>query len=208
MVRANGNWPSKYKLYENAVQDTPEDVSLFYSIYKELLGRKPQSLREDFCGTHMLACDWVKNAPKNTAIGLDIDPEPLEYGQKNHFAKLSKAQQRRVTTFKKDVRSITKPQVDLTTALNFSYWIFKDRKTLKSYFKQVHKSLKKKGLFILDAMGGSETMEITTDRESFNIGKKKFTYLWQQEYFNPVNHHGKFSISFKKPDGKKNESGF
>ena len=92
MIRANGKWPSKYKLYENSVQDAPEDIILFDSIFKELLGYKPQSLREDFCGTHLLSCNWVKKSSKHTAVCHDIDHEPLEYGQKYHFSKLSIAQ--------------------------------------------------------------------------------------------------------------------
>jgi hypothetical protein len=208
MARTNGKAPNKYVLYENAVQDTPEDVKLFNSIFRKTLGYAPVSLREDFCGTHMLACDWVKSNAKRTAIAHDIDSEPLEHGQTNHYSKLNAAQKKRLKVFKKDVRSITKPGVDLTTALNFSYWIFKEREQLKKYFKQVHKSLKTKGLFILDAMGGSETMEITTDRERFNIGKRTYTYYWDQEYFNTINHHGNFSISFKLPNGERLNKAF
>jgi len=201
--------PTKYRLYETSVQDTKEDVILFNRIYRELRkGKRAHKLREDFCGTHMLSCDWVKANSKNSALALDIDREPLAYGEKTHQSKLSAAQSKRLTIQRRDVRSTTNPTVDIVTALNFSYWVFKERDMMKRYFKHIFRSLKSDGLFICDAMGGWETMEETTDREKFNLGRKKYTYIWSQEAFNPISHEGFFSISFGLPNGKKMKRAF
>ena len=124
------------------------------------------------------------------------------------MARLRPSQKKRLRVFQKDVRTVTNPKADLVTALNFSYWIFKERQEMKRYFKNVYNSLKGDGLFIMDAMGGLETMDVAVDREKFNIGRKKFTYIWNQEYFNPINHHARFSISFTLPNRKKMKQAF
>jgi cyclopropane fatty-acyl-phospholipid synthase-like methyltransferase len=85
------------------------------------------------------------------------------------------------------------PQVDIVAAFNFSYFIFKTRSIMKTYFTQAKKSLKPKGLFILDAFGG-------TDSQKANIEKTKrrgFIYYWDQKSFDPVTYHAKFQIHFK-----------
>lgn len=200
--------PNKYVLYEASVQDAPEDARILSDIYKELRGKEARSFREDFCGTFSVACEWVKLHPQNTAIGLDIDTEPLEYGRKNHFSKLSPDQQRRMNPLKRNVISTTKPGSDLVAACNFSYWCFKDRKTLTRYFKEVYKSLNSDGLFFMDIVGGTEMYEEHEDTERYGKGKDKFKYIWRQEKFNPINNEGFFSISYEFKDGRKMPQAF
>lgn len=203
LVKNKKVWrPSKYVLYENSVQDAADDAQILYDLYKQIKKKKPRHFREDFCGTYKIACEWVKIHKNNTAIGLDIDPEPLAYGKEHHWENLTADQKLRVSAQKKNVMSVTNPKADLIAACNFSYWIFKDRKTLIKYFKNVHKSLKKDGLFFMDIVGGTEMVEEHTDEEKHKVGNNRFTYIWKLEKYNPVTNEGFFSISYKLPDGK------
>ena len=79
----------KYLYYENSVQTPEEHVSIFDRMFLELRGRQALTLREDFCGTFLISCEWVKRNPKNVALGIDLDPEPLGFGKKNHYSKLT-----------------------------------------------------------------------------------------------------------------------
>ena len=49
-----------HRLYEDAVQDTEGDVALVRRVFKKRFGRNPRLLREDFCGTAAMACEWVR----------------------------------------------------------------------------------------------------------------------------------------------------
>lgn len=200
--------PNKHELYEASVQDAADDASILDELYRKIRRKKAFSFREDFCGTFKVACEWVKLGPKNKAIGLDLDSDPLSFGKVNHLSKLSPQQQARVKPLKQNVISVTKPASDIVAACNFSYWIFKTRKELISYFKCVHKSLKQDGLFFLDMVGGTEMIEEHTDKEKFGKKKKKFTYIWKQENYNPITNEGFFSISYKLADGTKMNRAF
>ena len=63
----------KYACYEAAVQSPEADVPLLNKIFKSAYGRKPETLREDFCGTALLCCEFVKLNRDNKAIGVDLD---------------------------------------------------------------------------------------------------------------------------------------
>lgn len=191
----------KYELYESSVQDAESDAKNIDDLYKKIRKRKAQSLREDFCGTFNISSEWVKLDPNKTAVGLDIDPEPLSYGLTVHYPKLTKDQQRRVKPLQKNVMESTKPGVDVVAAGNFSFWIFKTRNELIKYFKAVKRSLKPDGLFILDMVGGTEMVEEHEDEEDFGRGKNRFTYFWKLERYNPITNEGFFSISYKTRSG-------
>ena len=68
----------KYRLYEEAVVDSQHEISLIQKFFHEITGKSPHSIREDFCGTFKLSCDWVKKDSKNTAIVFDIFKELKE----------------------------------------------------------------------------------------------------------------------------------
>lgn len=195
--------PSKYWFYEHSVQEAADDAQILSELFQKIRTRKPTRLREDFCGTFKVATEWVKLSSKNTAVGLDIDPEPIAYGYKNHMARLSDSQKQRIEILEKDVNSVTRPAADIVAACNFSYWIFKKREELIRYFEFVFKSMKDDGLFFLDHVGGYEMVQETTDKDKFGKGKNKFQYIWKQENYNPVSNEGIFSISYKLADGTK-----
>lgn len=194
----------KYELYERAVQSADSDVLFLKKVYRELKGKEAYSLREDFCGTFLLSCEWVKLENNNLAMGLDLDPEPLEYGRLNHLSELSSDEQERLKLIEADVLSFDLPSADLAIAMNFSYFVFKTREQIKTYFQNVFKSLPDDGVFVIDVFGGSDCQD---ENEEKTI-HKDFTYYWHQTNFDPVTHRALFYIHFKLNGQKKQERVF
>lgn len=188
----------KYYYYSQSVQSAENDVVFFDRFYKEVRDKDPIAFREDFCGSFMICCEWVKLGDKKKAIGLDLDQEPIEYGFKNYLDKLNQEQKKRVSIFEQNVLKPELPKADIVAALNFSYFIFKDRETLKTYAQNAYDSLNDDGLFFMDCFGGPATQESNEEE----VEHDNFSYFWDQDYFNPINNHAKFFIHFKL-DGEK-----
>lgn len=53
-----------------------------------LVTQEPHHLREDFCGTALVAATWCRGDVFRSALGLDLDPEPLRWGAENNAALL------------------------------------------------------------------------------------------------------------------------
>jgi len=199
----------KFICYQKSVQSADVDVEFFEQAYEEAYGGKPLSLREDFCGTFSVCCEWVKSHRKRTAIGIDLCPDTLQWGRDHNLAKLKPAQQMRVAAYEKDVRSLSKIKSDVLTAQNFSFWIFKTREEVINYFKTVRENLNDQGVFIMDMMGGEETyIEDYTEKRTITKGKNGFSYHWEQARFNPINSHCTFYIHFKFADGSRLKRAF
>ena len=194
----------KYELYSKAVQSPDADVDFISGTYKELRGKEALTLREDFCGTFLLSSEWVKAAKNHKAVSVDLDPEPMEYGRAHYLPKLTADQQKRLTLVEGDVLKVDLPKVDVTMAVNFSYFLFKKREQLKSYFTRVHQSLNDKGLFIIDVFGGGQCQDEIEDV----IKHKNFTYYWDQTGFDPVTNEAVFHIHFRIGNRKKIERVF
>ena len=95
-------------------------------------------------------------------------------------------------------------KVNCVLATNFSYWVFKERHTLKKYFLNSLKNLKKNGIFILDAFGGYEAHQELEEKTKH----KHFTYVWDQNKFNPINNHMTCYIHFEFNNGSKIKKAF
>lgn len=188
----------KYELYTQAVQSPETDVDFLKKTYRQLRGKSAKILREDFCGTFRLSIEWVKNRPEHKAWAVDYDPEPLEYGRHQYLEKLPAQVQRRLKTSESNVLTSKLPAADIAIALNFSYFFFKERPVLKTYFSNVRKSLRKDGLFIMDVFGGTQCTDAIEDKQKH----EGFTYFWDQKYFDPVTNEALFYIHFQ-PKGKK-----
>ncbi len=187
----------KYWYYRNSVQSPDVDVKFFRKIYKELRGAQPKSFREDFCGTFSICCEWVKLDKSFTAVGVDLDLEPIQYGREHYLSKLSEEAQKRVKILNSNVLSKNLPKTDLIAALNFSYFIFKKREEMKKYFQSARESLSPKGVFLLDIFGGSACQEANEEETIHDT----FSYFWDQDSYNPITHDAQFYIHFK-PKGK------
>jgi len=187
-----------HELYELSVQDPESDVRIIDRVFRKERGRTPLSVREDFCGTAWFCAEWVKSHPRRTAIGLDLDPEPLRWGRDHHLKKLGEGR-RRVTLRRADVLRAGGPKVDVAVAFNFSYCIFVERERLRAYFQSVRRSLVDDGVFLLDIHGGPEAFEETVDETSID----GFTYLWDQRSVDPLTHQTERRIHFHFPDGSR-----
>jgi SAM-dependent methyltransferase len=193
-----------HELYEQAVQDVEMEVDFLQKTFKDLRGRDAQLFREDFCGTASACCQWVRQGRDYQAIGVDIDPSVLEWGRKNRVGRLSPEDQARVRLLESDVMTVDTPPVDVIAALNFSYFIFDTRETLRAYFRRCHEALKDDGVLFLDMYGGPEAQEETKEKTKY----KKFTYIWHQARFHPVTHFVRCHIHFKFPDGSRLKKAF
>lgn len=193
----------KYLYYENSVQTPEEHVKIYESMFREIRRREPISLREDFCGTFLISCEWAKSHPKRIAVGLDLDPEPVNYGKKNGFKKLNRTQKKRVKIHLQDVCVPTTQKFDLIGAANFSFNIFKSRDQMKKYMKAAYRSLNQEGLFNLELAGGPGFTAKTKEQKSYTVQEMggKYTYYWDQQTFDPIQHHGHYAIHFKTPEG-------
>lgn len=185
-------------LYLRAVQCPEAEIDFILRAYRRAFGVRPRTLREDFCGTGANACEWARRG--GTAYGLDLDQPTLDWGLAHNLSKLSPAARDRVRLVRADVRHPPKglPRPDCILASNFSYWIFKERASLRSYFRRVRDSLPR-GLFILDAYGGHDSMREMKERRPL----RGFTYVWEQERYDPVSGDLTCHISFSFPDGSR-----
>ena len=197
-----------HDLYQNAVQAPEADVEFFIDTYKKLRGKQALLMREDFCGTALLSVEWCKTDPARSAIGIDLDKPTLDWGQEHNIDAAGGDMKERVTLIEANVldSNASKVKADITCALNFSYNIFKTRDALREYFAAAHKGLKEDGLFIIDMFGGTETMdELEEERD---VDDEDFTYIWDQDKFNPITHEMLCYIHFKFSDGSKLKKAF
>lgn len=190
---------SKYFYYRESVQSPGEDVKFFTKVYKSFYKKAPLTLREDFCGTFSISVAWVKAGKERKAIAVDEDKKPLNYGKTHYLSCLDESQKKRLTVLQKNVLSLSLPGADIISVSNFSYYVFKERKKLLEYFKKVRKKIKKSGLFIIDAFGGSDTDGPNEEA----VEEKGFTYYWDQEDFDPITNQAKFYIHFKRKGERK-----
>lgn len=199
----------KYEMYEAAVQDPEGDVDRSLVFFEELVGRPPAVLREDFCGTFKISAAWVKREENRSAIGVDLDPEPIASGMRRHFPNLDASQKARLDIRQADVREVTTPAADIALAGNFSSFIFKTQDTMLAYLKAVHASLAEDGILLLEIAGGPGL--IAQEEEARGVYKgdhKWFTYIWDQKSFNPINHDVLYAIHFELKGGHRMEDAF
>jgi len=194
----------KYVLYEQSVQSTEFEYEFVDENFKRLRGREAKLLREDFCGTGQMSCEWVRGREGNQAIGVDFDPEVLEWSRGNHIAKLSDEQKTRVTLIQEDVRAVKTDPVDVVLAMNFSWQIFEERKVLRDYLASVRDSLVDDGVLFMDIFGGYEAYQELEEKTKH----KGFTYVWEQASYDPITGHMVCHIHFNFRDGSKMKNAF
>ncbi len=198
----------RHTLYERAVQAVDAEIDFIDDAFRTLRKRRARRLREDFCGTANTSAEWVRRRSTNSAVGLDLDQPTLDWGRERHIAKLTPSQQSRLTLLR---RNVLRPGagasgVDCILAMNFSWWIFRERATLKRYFSSVRRSLVRDGVFFLDIYGGWEAQREQIERRPIHGGhrsKRGFTYIWEQAEFDPVNNRTQCHISFRLRDGSR-----
>jgi SAM-dependent methyltransferase len=189
----------RHRLYQRAVQGVEAEIDFVDEVFRTLRGRKARRLREDFCGTAFTSCEWVRRRRDNIAIGVDIDPQVLEWGRSHNIARLEPRIARRLELVCGDVRSVVTEPIEVVLAMNFSYWCFKERAGMRAYFAHVREQLAREGLLILDAYGGYDAHRVMTERTDH----RNFTYVWDQAYYNPIDGNVINHIDFRFPDGSR-----
>ena len=201
-----------HALYEKSVQSPDHDVPFFAEYVETHTGRPLRLLREDFCGTAALSAYFVTRHSSNHAIGIDLDWPTLDWGMKQHVSSLTVAQQNRLTLIHGNVLNHHPSQVQLVLALNFSYMVFKDRPVLLQYFKRAKASLQPGGVFLLDIWGGSESQVLQEEsREIDNPeddGIGDFTFIWDQDDFDPTTYFCTMRMHFTFQDGSEMRNAF
>jgi SAM-dependent methyltransferase len=190
----------KHDLYQRAVQEPDADIPLIQKVFRNQFSRPARTLREDFCGTALLACRWVQRSSDHHAWGIDLDPDPLDWGRVHNVGKLKPDQAARVKLIEGNVLDIGHESVDVTAAFNFSYFLFKERASLLNYLKHAYSTLNPEGALILDAYGGADSQR--TSEETREVDDD-FDYVWDQHSFDPIHHHVTNFIHFEFPDGSR-----
>jgi SAM-dependent methyltransferase len=194
----------RHHLYQDSVQDTEAEIDFVEETWARLRRRPAELLREDFCGTANTACEWVKRDSAHRAIGVDLDPEVLEWGALNNIAQLDEEQQLRIELLQEDVIETLPVIADVVLAMNFSYYLFATRADMLDYFRNVHDGLADDGIFFLDAYGGYDApREIEEERECDG-----FTYIWEQASFNPIDGMMDCCIHYRFPDESRIDKAF
>lgn len=208
----------RHDLYQRSVQNVESEIDFVDRTFRKLRGRRATLLREDFCGTANTSCEWVRRRRENIAVGIDLDADPLGWGIAHNVAKLEPEQQARVRLLRGNVldpaaarpfprddgRPTPRRGFDCVLAMNFSYWCFKQRKVMLQYFRSVRNSLKPDGILFMDHYGGSDLHMVTTETRR----GRRFTYIWDQHWLNPITGEMQCFIHFKFPDGTKLDRAF
>ncbi|MCZ6787651.1 MAG: class I SAM-dependent methyltransferase [Planctomycetota bacterium] len=194
----------RHILYEMSVQEPLADCEFIEQAWRDVRGRRPRHLREDFCGTAIAAIEWVKRRKSHTAIGVDLDADVLAIARKRMTRRLKGDQCSRIKLLEEDVTKVKTRKVDTVVAMNFSYFIFKTRRKLKGYFRNAREALVDDGLFIIDVYGGSDSFLEENEKREVD----GFTYVWDTEHYNPITGDVINHIHFRFPDGSKIKEAF
>ena len=222
----------KFDLYLRSVQEPLAEIDFFDRVYRKEFGKKALLLREDFCAAAAVCCEWVRTMKGRRAVGYDLDPVVLKWGTEHNLSKLTEEEQKRVALVKADVRDVSNEKADIIAAENFSFFIFKTRDALRDYFKAALNNLGPNGLLVTDMMGGGDCMKehnedvrkIKIEKDGiigipFSKGVKPpknhreydritFKYIWEQDTFNPITHHGTYFIHFRFKNGSELSNAF
>jgi hypothetical protein len=190
----------RHALYERAVQDPEGDVKFFARTYRKLRGHDPISMREDFCGTAALCCAWARSSPERTAIGVDLSQDTMNWGLEHHIVPAGRDIASRVTLVCDDVRAVQAAEGRPHLRAQLLVLLLQARApSCSSYFTSVHAGLNRDGVFLLDMLGGTESiLEGNTDNDHGD-----FIYRWEQAKFDAFSHDFQCYIHFLFPDGSK-----
>lgn len=195
----------RHALYQLAVQAPEADARFYDRWFRRYAGRPLRVLREDFCGTAVLACHHVKRHRDNRAIGVDLHWPTLAWGRIHNVRTLLDAeQQQRLSLRQANVLDVRRPLADAILALNFSYSVFTTRRDLLAYLKNCHRSLRKGGVLFLDAWGGPDVLQQKTDKTRH----RGFVYEWEQRAYDPISHRIQCAIHFAFQDGSRLHDAF
>ena len=112
----------RHVLYEKSVQDVAVEYKFVSKTFRKLRGRRAVHAREDFCGTANMCCEWVRRDSRNTSVGVDLDPEVLEWGRQHNLSRLQPDARLRVSLIQEDVCQVnTARPVDALAYIPLQY---------------------------------------------------------------------------------------
>lgn len=190
--------PDRHELYERAVQHAGTELRLLERVLRRA-GRPGRRLREDFCGTALLAAAWVASGPERRADAVDLDPAVLAWARRRRLAELGDAAPR-LRLLRRDVRHGPRGRYDAVLALNFSWQVFQARRDLRRYLEAARRALAPGGVMVLDVFGGWLAQKPLVERRRIGGG---VTYVWEQEAFDPIGHRLRCAIHFELPGGRR-----
>lgn len=195
----------KHVLYQLSVQAPEREARFLSRYYEKLTGGRLALLREDFCGTALLSCWFVKIHGQNRAVGVDLHRPTLSWGRRHNVATLlDEGQRQRLELVCGDVLDVRR-RAQAIAALNFSYSVFKTREVMLRYLRNCFQSLEPGGVLFLDDWGGPDVIkEEHTDRTRH----KGFDYLWEQRSWDPIHHRIVCAIHFAFRDGTRMKDAF
>lgn len=194
----------RYELYQRSVNSPDTDVDFVTKTFAEIAGRPLRHLREDFCGTSAFSAEFLSRDDANTVEGFDLDPEPIEWGKRHNFNGVDDRTER-MTWHLADVRSPANKPPEATVAFNFSYWCFKTRAELLTYFKSVRDDLAEGGVFFMDLYGGPDAL---IEQEEVRDIDDAFDYVWEQRAWEPGTGNYSTAIHFRFKDGSEMKNAF
>lgn len=210
LLRKNGEtmaetW-DRHELYQMSVQDPVQDVRFLVQAWQDVYGAEdePRHLREDFCGTALLATHWAQRGSEYSADAVDLDPECLEWGRARNLTSLTE-EHGSVELHEADIRVDLPHPADVRCAQNFSWQILKERRELLDYARKARAELSDRGIFVFDMFGGSEAVE---EMEEEREVSEDITYIWEQLRFEPVTGHTDCAIHFQFADGSEIRNAF
>ncbi len=190
----------KHELYQVSVQEPDAQLALLTELFVARVGRPPVTLREDFAGTALLACEFVRGDAARRAWAVDSDPEPLAWGRAHNLAALAPDARDRVTLVEGNVLEVgppAVPPVDLVVALNYSFFLLRTRDELRTYFRRALDGLLPGGALVLEVAGGPEMQELGPEATQHD----DFVYVWDRVSFDPIHSTAKCAIHFAFADG-------
>lgn len=193
----------KHWLYEHSVQNVEFECRFIARVFQRHFGRRGPFLREDFCGTANLSCEWIRQGRDHRALGIDLHGPTLDWGRAHHVSRLGAAASR-LRLVQDDVCRVSRPRTDIVCATNFSWWVFKRREQLLGYLRNAFASLRPEGLLLMDIYGGPEA-QVAQEEERPCDG---FTYVWDQASYNPITQDYRCHIHFRFPDGTERRRAF
>lgn len=194
----------RYVLYTESVQSPDCEIDFFRRVYRKRNGRPPVMLREDFCGTAAICCRWTQRGSANRAVGVDLDPEPLDWCRSHYVPDLTDDQRQRLDLIQDDVLKVGTAPADVILALNFSFCVFKQRSLLMQYLQRCRQAMAADGIMVMDIYGGPESQKTNKDVKP----QKGFTYIWDQAKYNPITNEALNHIHFHFRDGTKMKRAF
>jgi len=182
---------NKHFLYQKTVQNPKREVEFFRKIYRMIFKTIPTKFREDFCGTALLSCEWVKNNVCNTAVGIDIDELTIKWGIENNIHNLSSGSER-IRLIAQNVLEEFKEKTkfDIICSMNYSHFMLHKRKDLVKYFTNIKRNLER-GLFICDFFGGNHLFYNHTHKN------QTANYKCRIGQMNIINNQSITSLNFK-----------